>query len=157
MKTLLLIILIFILISSPVSAQEIKPEVQKIYTGSVFYPIKRLWEKIALNILFMEDSKINYHSKLLKARFAELAKVIEDNSIDQLQEVTERFSYQAGIYAQAVLSSSDRKLKSKVVGEFKNYQNSIIKLQEKVSPNTSFYRLVQYDIETLQILSDQLK
>lgn len=131
-------------------------ETQKIYSDNPFYPIKRLWEKIALKMLFLNDAKVNYEKKLLNKRFSELKYSVKNNLLDEIQRTSERFSYQAGIYADKVRSYTSKESKQKVIQEFAKYASDAAVLRKQV-PEGSFTRLIQYDIDTLNILSNQLK
>lgn len=133
----------------------ISTETQKIYSDNPFYPLKRLWEKIAPKILFFEDAKINYQKGLLNKRFAELKYSVENNLLDEIQRTSERFSYQAGVYNEKVKSQNDKN-RRKVIEEFKKYASDVVILRDRV-PEGSFTRLIQYDIDSLNILSDQLR
>lgn len=131
-------------------------ETQKIYSDNPFYPVKRLWEKMALKMLFLSDAKVNYEKKLLNKRFSELKYSVKNNLLDEIQRTSERFSYQAGIYADRVRFYGDERFKQKVIQEFAKYASDAAILRKQV-PEGSFTRLIQYDIDTLNILSDQLK
>lgn len=131
-------------------------ETQKIYSDNPFYPVKRLWEKMAPKMLFLSDAKVNYEKKLLNKRFSELKYSVKNNLLDEIQRTSERFSYQAGIYADKVKSYGDERFKQKVIQEFAKYASDAAILRKQV-PEGSFTRLIQYDIDTLNILSDQLK
>lgn len=131
-------------------------ETQKIYSDNPFYPVKRLWEKMALKMLFLSDAKVNYEKKLLNKRFSELKYSVENNLLDEIQRTSERFSYQAGIYSDKVRFYGDERFKQKVIQEFAKYASDAAILRKQV-PEGSFTRLIQYDIDTLNILSDQLK
>lgn len=156
---LTLLIILFFSSSPLASALEnfsIKTEPQKIYSDSPFYPIKRLYEKMASKILIFNDTKINYEKKLLNKRFTELKYSVENNLLDEIQRSSERFSFQAGIYTQRVNDIDDKKIKQKVISEFSRYASDSAILKSKV-PEGSFTRLIQYNIDTLKILSNKLE
>lgn len=134
----------------------IPTETQKFYPDNPFYSAKRLWEKFAPKMLFFEDAKINYEKGLLNKRFSELKYVVENNLLDEIQRSSERFSYQAGIYTEKVKSLNDASSKEKVIKEFEKYASDAAILRGRV-PEGSFTRLIQYDIDSLSILSNQLR
>lgn len=144
---------------TPIKAEDeflIPTETQKFYSDNPFYPIKRFWEKIAPKMLFFGDAKINYEKGLLNKRFSELKYVVENSLLDEIQRTSERFSYQAGVYAEKVKNQNDEIGKKKVIEEFEKYASDAAILRGRV-PEGSFTRLIQYDIDTLNILSNQLR
>lgn len=150
---------LFFLFITPIKAEEkffISTQTQKFYSDNPFYPFKRLWEKLAGKILFFEDAKINHEKGLLNKRFSELKYAVENNLLDEIQRSSERFSYQAGVYTEKVNNQNDLTVKKKVINEFEKYASDAAILRGRV-PEGSFTRLIQYDIDTLNILSNQLK
>lgn len=129
---------------------------QRIYSDNPFYPVKRLWEKFAAKLLIFDDAKVNFEKKLLNTRFSELKYSVENKLLDEIQRASERFSYQAGVYTEKIKGQNDTNLKKNVLEEFKRYASDAAKLRSKV-PEGSFSRLLQYDVDTLKILSDQLR
>lgn len=159
LKIFFVLFLSLSLLSSAIFAEDkflIPTENQKFYPDNPFYSAKRLWEKIAPKMLFFEDAKINYEKGLLNKRFSELKYVVENNLLDEIQRSSERFSYQAGVYAEKVKSLNDASSKKKVIEEFEKYASDAAILRGRV-PEGSFTRLIQYDIDSLSILSNQLR
>ena len=128
---------------------------ETINPGSFYYSFKRAWEKVSEKLQFGEQSKINFYESLLKTRLAELNFVVEKKLLSEVQTASERFSYQAGILSSEIVKTN--KDKEKTIKEFKQMQIFLDKLRDKYPANSSFWMLVQHDINTLTILSDKLK
>lgn len=123
--------------------------------GSFYYPVKRLWEKGREKLLFSEQSKVTFHKSLLKIRLAELNYVVEKNLLSVVQTSSERFAYTAGILTEELIKQN--KDKEITIKEFQQMQKFLERLRDKYVANTSFWMLIQHDINSLNILSDQLK
>lgn len=123
--------------------------------GSFYYSFKRLWEKGLEKLQFSEQSKINFYESQLKTRLAELNYVVDNKLLSEVQTSSERFAYQAGILTQALVKAN--KNKEKALKEFEQYSKFLEKLRDKYPANSSFWMLVQHDINTLHILSEHLK
>lgn len=137
-------------ISSSIKEPLIKPN------AGFYYLFKRGYEKILEKFQFSDDSKLNYHQNLTLTRLSELKYVAETKDIGELQKSTERFSYEAGKLAQLSekLNSKD---KASIQNRFKEYKPVLEKLRDLYIYNSSFWRLIQYDIDTLDILSKKLE
>lgn len=137
-------------ISQSIKEPLIKPN------GDIFYNVKRGYEKILEKFQFSNASKLNYHQNLLLTRLSELKYVAERKDLGQLQKSTERFSYEAGKLTQLSekLHSID---KASIQNKFKEYKPVLEKLRDLYVYNSSFWRLIQYDIDTLDILSKKLE
>ncbi len=137
-------------ISQSIKEPLIKPN------GGFYYIVKRGYEKILEKFQFSDNSKLNYRQNLLITRLSELKYVAERKDIGELQQSTERFSYEAGKVGQLAekLSSSD---KTSVQNKFKEYQPVLEQLRDLYVYDSSYWKLIQYDIDTLDILSKKLK
>lgn len=124
-------------------------------SGGFYYLIKRGYEKILEKFQFSDNSKLTYHQNLLLNRLSELKYVAERKELHELQKATERFSYEAGKLAQISerLKNAD---KIKIQNQFNEYKPVLEKLRDLYEYNSSFFRLIQYDIDTLDILSKKL-
>lgn len=137
-------------ISQSIKEPFIKPN------AGFYYQFKRGYEKILEIFQFSNNSKLNYRQNLLLTRLSELKYIAEKKDIGELQQSTERFSYEAGKVGQLAekLSSSD---KTSVQNKFKEYQPVLEQLRDLYAYNSSYWKLIQYDIDTLDILSKKLK
>ncbi len=157
-KKTLLFIIIFLIVLQPIviNAQDnfsLKNEL--INPGSFYYSFKRLWEKSLDKLQFSRQSKINFYNSQLQVRLAELNYVVENNLLGELQQSSERFAYTAGILTEE-LEKQKVIEKEKFINDFKKYQGFLERLRDKYPANTSFWMLVQHDINSLNILSDRL-
>lgn len=136
-----------------VSAINIKNEA--INPGSFYYSFKRLWEKGRARLFFNIKSKVSFSESLLKTRLAELNYVVEKKLLSEMQTSSERFAYQAGILTEELISAN--KGKEEMIKKFEQYAKFLEGLRDNFPANSSFWMLVQHDINTLSILSEKLK
>jgi len=124
--------------------------------GSFYYPFKRLAEKAGERLNFSEEQKISYYSSLLKKRLSELDFVTSNKVLSQIQGSSERFSFQAGVLTEIVEKKKIDE-KKKLIKIFEKYSKLLANLRDKYPANSSFWMLVQHDINSLSILSERLK
>lgn len=124
--------------------------------GSFYYPFKRLWEKGRDIFNFTTGSKKSYTLTLLKIRLSELNYVVDNKLLSEVQSSSERFAYSAGIVADLIKKSSDDEQK-KLIEDFGKYENFLGNLRDKYPANSSFWMLIQHDINSLKILSEKLR
>ncbi len=125
--------------------------------GSVYYSFKRLFEKGQEKLLFFQQSKKSFYESLVKMRLSELNYVIDKKALSEVQRSSERFAYQAGILAEEVIKQNQTNDKENLIKEFDRYNKFLSNLRDKYPANSSFWMLVQHDINTLNILSNRLK
>lgn len=130
---------------------------EAINPGSLYYPLKRLWEKGLGRLQFSKQSKITFSESQLKTRLAELNFVVEHKFLSEVQTSSERFAYQAGILTEELVKQNKTKDKENLIKEFEQYAKFLDNLRDKYAANTSFWMLIQHDINSLKILSDRLK
>lgn len=153
----LLCLFAFVLSGSVYANEQLNLPDTKINPGSFYYPVKRLWEKGQEKLQFSRQAKINFYGSLLKTRLAELNYVVEKKLLSQVQGSSERFAYYAGILTEEIVKQNKDADKKNLIKEFKNFSPFLESLRDKYEANSSFWMLVQHDINTLRILSDQLK
>lgn len=124
---------------------------------SFYYPLKRAWEKLKGNFAFSTEGRIEHESSLIKIRLAELKFIVENKILSEVQHSSERFAYSAGILTDEVVKQGDKKKKEDLIKEFKKYSVFLEKLRDNYPANTSFWMLIQHDINSLEILSERLK
>lgn len=127
----------------------------KINPGSFYYPLKRVLEKGWERLQFGETQKIEFYTLQLKVRLAELNYVVEKKLLSEVQTSSERFAFQAGILTEELVK--ENKDKEKMVKEFEQFSKFLEKLRDKYPANSSFWMLIQHDINTLSILSERLR
>lgn len=125
--------------------------------GSFLYPIKRLSENILLKFNFSSDSIFKFHRNLTKVRLAELKHVAERKLLGQIETSSQRFAYQDGILTDYIVSSKLDKEKGKILEDFEQYKSIISKLRDIYLANSSYWLLLQQDIDTLDLNAAKLK
>lgn len=130
---------------------------EAINPGSFYYFLKRGWEKFSLIILFWPQSKLNYENNLLGVRFAEFKKIAEDRELGEFQKASERLSYQAGVLTDQIVKQKNDQDKQQLMDKFSSFSKILPGLRDLYPANSSFWMLVQHNINTLNILSDKLK
>lgn len=137
------------------SFENLEIRTQKINPGSFYYSFKRLWEKFRIKLAFDAQSKVSINESLLKTRLAELNYVVGNKLLSEVQTSSERFAYQAGTLVEEVVKIN--KDKEKTIKSFEQLSKVLEKLRDNYPANSSFWMLIQHDINTLNILSERLK
>ena len=145
----------FVLSGSVYANEQLSLPDTKINPGSFYYPFKRILEKGWEKLQFGKTQKIDFYKSQLKTRLAELNYVVEKKLLSEVQSSSERFAYYAGILTGELVKENIDK--EKAVKEFEQYSNFLEKLRDKYEANSSFWMLIQHDINALGILSDQLR
>lgn len=131
---------------------------ETINPGSSYYSIKRVWEKGRSIFIFNEQAKIDYKKSLLKARLAELNYIVNQKILSEVESSSGRISYQAGVLTEELLKQNKSQVKEETIKEFEQYSKFLLVLRDKYNnSDSSFWRLIQYDIDSLKILSDRLR
>lgn len=130
---------------------------ESINPGSFYYTFKRLWEKGNEKLQFSIQSKISFHDSLLKKRLSELNYVVNNKLLSEVQGSSERFAFEAGTLTNELCTENKADQKESLLKEFEQYSQFLPKLRDKYPANSSFWMLVQHDINTLSILSARLK
>lgn len=124
---------------------------------SFLYPVKRIWEKAFPFILFSQKSKLDYNQGLLKERLAELKYVAEKKLLSDIEKSSQRFAYQAGVTVEGLKNLNDKNKINQTLEDFKSYNKILASLRDFYQANSSFWMLIQQDIDTLNILSGKIK
>lgn len=162
LKKVLVIILSFFILttySTMVLAEDIaKPAIEKINPhDSISYAFKRLKEKIVLRFQFNTDSKIKYYEKLLNVRFSELVLIIENKEAANIEKSSQRYETTAGLLTDEILKSTLNTEKDVVTKIFAEHSKVLESIKTKYEYDTAERRLVQNDINSLNIYKDKLK
>lgn len=154
MKKIIILLILFIYLFLPgmTYADDINLKEPVIKPGGPFYLLKRGYEKILEKLQFSDESKLKYHQNLSLIRLAELKYIAENKKIGQLQVSSQRLSYEVGKTAEIStnLNKTDQK---EIFNKLNQYKPVLEKLRDLYPDRSSFWRLIQYDIETLEILS----
>lgn len=125
--------------------------------GSFYYPFKRIIEKGKGRLIFSQETRVSFYESLLKIRLSELNYVTDKKVLSEIQGGSERFAYQAGILTEELIKQNNVNMKANIIKEFEKYRNFLANLRDRYPANSSFWMLVQHDINTLSILSERLK
>ncbi len=157
-KIIVLSLIISLVMSGTAYAtEELNLPDTKITPGSFYYPFKRIWEKGWEKLQFSSASKIAFYNSQLKTRLSELNYVVEKKLLSEVQRSTERFAYQAGILTEETIKQNKAVDKENLIKEFEKFKPFLDSLRDKYEANSSFWMLIQHDINTLGILSEKLK
>lgn len=129
----------------------------KINPGSFYYPVKRILEKGLERIQFDSKQRVAFYKSQLKARLSELNYVVEKKLLSEVQASSERFAYQAGILTEELIRQNKTAEKENLIKEFEQFSPFLDKLRDVYPANSSFWMLIQHDINSLKILSGRLK
>lgn len=130
---------------------------EAINPGSFYYSFKRLWEKGIEKLQFSRELKVNFYQSQFKIKLSELNYVVENKLLGEVQQSSERFAYSAGILTDELVKQNKSGEKEKVIKAFEEYGKFLEKLRDVYPANTSFWMLIQHDINSLKILSERLK
>lgn len=160
-KIIFSIFVIFLSICQPLAVNAAEKNItfknEVINPGSFYYSLKRIWEKGQEKLQFSKKAKITFYKSQLTTRLAELNYVVEKKLLSEVQSSSERFAYQAGILTEELVRQNKSADKENIIKEFEKFIPFLDSLRDKYEANSSFWMLVQHDINTLRILSDQLK
>lgn len=138
---------------SAVQYEKVNPE------DGFTYGVKRFQEKILLQLYFFSsEKKMNYYSKLVERRLAELKFTIENKNMGNFEDATTRYSSTVGEYVNFILSIDILKNNKKGV------ENTLLahipvleKLRDSYDPTTAEWRFVEDDINFNKIYINLLK
>ncbi|MDO8637950.1 MAG: hypothetical protein Q7R43_00090 [Candidatus Daviesbacteria bacterium] len=122
---------------------------------SVEHFLKKVPQKIEENLQFSNKSKLHYHRDLLNKRILELKIVAENKDIGSLQTSSQRVSFETGKileYTQNITLGEKNDIKN----QFVSYKPTLEKLRDLFPANSSYWMFIQYDIDTLEIMSKKL-
>jgi len=139
------------------TTQDIVINYPKINSMSPYYQSKRFWEKTVYYFTFSNKSKASFNQELLKERLAELKYVADKRLLSGIETAAKRFSSQAGVSAEAVKNLKDNNKISATVEEFNSYTKILNGLRDLYAANSGYWLAIQQDIDTLKILSDEIK
>lgn len=155
--TILILLSLVLMIPSLALGESIQIKEESINPGAFQYPLKRAWEKMRLFFTFGSENKLNFQQVLLGKRLSELKFVVDKKDLSVLETTSQRFSYQAGTVVEQLKKSGKDEKKAEVLEDFAKYQPVLENLRDQYPANSSFWMLLQHSINTLKILSDQLK
>jgi hypothetical protein len=158
-KTLVILSVVLILLTTYVasaSAQEINLPDQRIYPDSIFYPVKRGWEKLREKISFSDEARQKYNLTLFRKRTSELNYVTENKLGDDIETSSGRVAASAGVVADSVSAEGFTEKEQGLIAVFEEYTQYLGVMRDRYPSGTAEWRFVQQDIDTLYILSSKI-
>lgn len=137
------------------SNQNISINYPIIKSDSELYPVKRSWEKILSFFIFPKNLHADYNTLLLKERLAELKYAAEKRLLSEIEKSSNRFATQAGVTVEELQKLNNSDKFNKTNDDFKIYKKILADLRDLYEANSSYWMLVQQDIDTLNILSSK--
>lgn len=158
MKKIILLFFVFITTHSAYAAEFEKLNLpsQAINPGDFYYSSVRLWEKIAEKFQFNNDTKFKYSSSLIDKRMSELGYVVKNRRLDEVQRSTQRLAYQVGTLTEFLIKQGDRRMKDQIKTKINSFYPALSELRDNFPANSSFWMLVQHDINSLKEYSEKL-
>lgn len=158
MKKFLFLIFLVTTIQTSYAAEfeKLNLPTQLINPGDFYFPSIRLWEKIVDKFQFKTDAKLKYSNSLIDKRMSELGYVVKNRRLDEVQRSTERFAYQVGTLTEFLIKQGDRKMKDQIKAKINSFYPALSELRDNFPANSSFWMLVQHDINSLKEYSDKL-
>lgn len=158
MKKIFFSLLLFILVQTSYAAEFEKLDLptQPVNPGDFYYSAVRLWEKIAEKSQFDNKAKYKYLSFLIDKRMSELGFIIKKDRWSEIQRSTERLSYQVGVTTEFLIKQKDKDKKEQLKAKINNFLPALEELRDKHAANSSFWLLVQHDINSLKEYSEKL-
>jgi len=160
-KTLIILFSLLTLLFIPqvktVFAQEetVYLPVEKTLPTSSLYPFKRLWEKVRLTLTLTQNGKLNYKKLLMEKRLSELVSLVNNKDTENIERASQRFAYQAGVYAEQVQKNNHST--EEALETFGKYKRVFPRLRDHYPANGAYWLSIQQDLDTLNILSDEIK
>lgn len=163
LKGLTFLFLFSILLKPPEQAFALETEKlgiqpQKVNPGSIYYPLKRAWEKFRGLLVFSSAEKLEYYESLLDKRLSELDYVTEKQLLGEVEQASNRFSFYAGVLVEEwERGPREESSKQKFLEKFERYSEFIDILNDRFPANSAYWLLLRQNKDTLNILTDRLK
>lgn len=124
--------------------------------GDFYYPVKRLWEKLMQKLQFNEEAKIKSYTSLVDLRMSELDYVIKTQRLGELERATQRFSFQLGVLSEYLIRIKSQDKKVQVASKLESFIAPLEELRDKFPANSSFWMLIQHDINSAKQYLEKL-
>ena len=130
---------------------------QSLNPGDFYYPVVRLWEKIAENFNFGTEAKFKYSNSLIDKRMSELGYVVKNKRLDEVQRSSQRLAYQVGTLTDFLIKQGNKQTKDQLKIKINTFFPALSELRDNFPANSSFWMLVQHDINSLKEYREKLK
>lgn len=145
----LLVFLAYLFVPPTVQAKDVYPD-----NGS--YKYERLKEKVGLMLKFNVDKKAEHIEQLLEKRLKELEYIGTNKQLFYLETTASRYSATAGQLTEIVIKKKLNNRKSDVIKLFESHKPRLEKIRNLNEHANSEWRMIQYDIESLDIYKQQM-
>lgn len=160
-KGLLAIFFVFFLIFAQTQVLAAEVNLPDVVVGPdkyIFFSIKRLFEKVIVVTKIDKQSKAGYYKDLTLKRTAELKFVVGNKLLGEVERASQRFAYQIGILADYISTDKDLAKRNTDTRElFVSYKSFLEKLRDKYPANSSYWLLIQQDIDSIDLNLQKLK
>lgn len=151
------IIGIFLIPNLAYADTNIKLSTPQINPDSPLYPLKRATEKFLFSFQFTSNSKLTYQKELLQIRLAELKYIAENHLLGQVETSSQRFAYQVGTLIDFVKANKLDNQKKQILYTVTNYKPVLEKLRDEYKANSSYWLLLQQDIDSIGLNLEKIK
>lgn len=117
----------------------------------------RIFERITLFFKFSTEDNYNYQKALADKRLAELKYVVDSGQGNLIEETSSRYSSYLGRLNNYVISKKLTDKKPELLAMYNSHNQILQGLSSKFETDSGFWLLIQHDINTTKILSDQIK
>lgn len=130
---------------------------QSLNPGDFYYPAIRLWEKIAENFQLGTEAKFKYSNPLIDKRMSELGYVVKNRRLDEVQRSSQRLAYQVGTLTDFLIKQGNKQMKDQLKIKINTFYPALSELRDNFPANSSFWMLVQHDINSFKEYQEKLK
>lgn len=158
MKKFILLIFFFVIVQTTyaVEFENLNLPANYINPGDFYYLPARLWEKITEKFQFNNNSKFNYSNSLIDKRVSELGFVVKNRRLGEVQRSSERLAYEVGTLTDLLIKEGNAQKKEQLKKKIDGFFPALAELRDNFAANTSFWMLVQHDINSLKEYSEKL-
>lgn len=125
----------------------------------LLYSFKRLFEKAIIFTKFSKEAKVDYYRNLTLTRMAELQVVVDQRSLGEVEKASQRLSYQIGVMSDYVAANKKELSKDQqdVVNTLNSFKGLLANLRDKYPANSSYWMLIQHNINSIALNLEKLK
>jgi len=129
---------------------------QTINPGDFYYSPVRLLEKITEKLKFQKNDRFDYLSSLIDKRMSDLGFVVKNKRLGEIQRSSERLAYQVGTLTDLLIKEMNTEKKENLNKKINSFSPALAELRDNFPANSSYWMLVQHDINSLKEYSEKL-
>ena len=129
---------------------------QTINPGDFYYSPVRLLEKITEKLKFQQNDRFDYLSSLIDKRMSDLGFVVKNKRLGEIQRSSERLAYQVGTLTDLLIKEMNTEKKENLNKKINSFSPALAELRDNFPANSSYWMLVQHDINSLKEYSEKL-